>query len=71
MYEKCEFLGMGYISVLTQASVLISSKNVCLLFKVIAKDTSNISWGCMVFTLVVLFSHAWFGRGSSFGEEFA
>ena len=30
MYEKCKFLSMGYISALTQASVLIWSKNVRL-----------------------------------------
>ena len=44
IYEKCKFLSMGYISALTQASVLIRSKNVGLLFKVIAKDTNNMSY---------------------------
>ena len=34
---------MVYISTLTQASVLISSKNVHLRIKVMAKDTNNIS----------------------------
>ena len=34
MFEKCKFLSMGYISALTQA----------LNFKVIAKDTDNISY---------------------------
>ena len=43
MCEKCKFLNMGYISALTQASVL-RNKNVRLLFKVIAKNTSNISY---------------------------
>ena len=33
MYEKCKFLSMGYISALTQASVLILSKNVRLCLK--------------------------------------
>ena len=44
MYKKCKFLSMGYISALTQASVSIRSKNVRLWFKVIAKDTNNISY---------------------------
>ena len=44
MYEKCQFLSMGYISALTLASVLKLSKNVHLLFKVITKDTNNISY---------------------------
>ena len=35
---------MGYILALTQVSVLIWSKNVRLWFKVIAKDTNNISY---------------------------
>ena len=44
MYEKCKFLGMSNISALTQASVLIRSKNVRLCFKGIAKDTNNLSY---------------------------
>ena len=35
---------MDYILALTQASVLIWSKNVYQWFKVIAKDTNNISY---------------------------
>ena len=43
MYEKCKVLSMGYLSALTQASVLILSKNVHVWFKVIAKDTNSMS----------------------------
>ena len=44
MYNKYKFLPIGYISALTQASVLILSKDVLLRFKVIEKDTNNISY---------------------------
>ena len=30
VYERCKFLSMGYVSAMSQASVLISSKNVSL-----------------------------------------
>ena len=38
MYEKCKFLSMCYISALTQASVLIGSKNVRLLFSSVSDE---------------------------------
>ena len=45
MYEKCKFLSMGYISALTQTSVLYEARMFLCDFKLpgIAKDTNNIS----------------------------
>ena len=44
MNKKCKFLSMGYISAMTQASVLIGSENVRLRFKGFAIDTNKISY---------------------------
>ena len=61
MYENCKFLSMVYISALTQASVLMKHECLSVIFKVIAKDTNNISY-------TVRYG---FGRENSAGEEFA
>ena len=51
MYEKCEFLSMGYISALTQASVLNEARLFVCDFKLLQKTP-----------IIYLIQQVWFGR---------